>query len=44
MVYNLARVVANEGSYENLEECQETEQTIQALWRLIQIRFMAIQQ
>lgn len=44
MVYNLVRVIANGGSDENVEECEETEQTIQALFNLVQIKFMVIQQ
>lgn len=42
MVYNLVRVIANDGSEESLEECGETEQTIQALYNLVQIKFMVV--
>ena len=42
MVYNLVRVMANGGSEESLEECDETEQTIQALYNLVQIKFMVV--
>ena len=35
MVYNLVRVISNGGVEENLEECDETEQTIQALYNLV---------
>mmetsp|Transcript_8837 Transcript_8837/g.14984 ORF Transcript_8837/g.14984 Transcript_8837/m.14984 type:complete len:84 (-) Transcript_8837:146-397(-) len=43
MVYKLVRVIANGGSEEEIESCQETEQTIQALYNLIQIKFMVVQ-
>jgi hypothetical protein len=42
MVYNLVRVISNGGAEENLEECDETEQTIQALYNLVQIKFMVV--
>ena len=43
MVYNLVREIANGGKDENLEDCDETEQTIQALYNLVQIKFMVVQ-
>lgn len=43
MVYKLVRIIANGGSDEQAEECEETEQTIQALFNLVQIKFMVIQ-
>lgn len=42
MVYNLVRVIANGGSEDNLEDCDETEQTIQALYNLVQIKFLVV--
>ena len=42
-VYDLVRIIANGGSEENIENCDETEQTIQALFNLVQIRFMVVQ-
>ena len=43
MVYNLVREIANGGNADNMEECDETEQTIQALFNLVQIKFMVVQ-
>lgn len=43
MVYNLVRTIANGGNEDDLEDCEETEQTIQALFNLVQIKFMVIQ-
>ena len=43
MVYNLVRLISNGGNEENLEDCDETEQTIQALYNLVQIKFMVVQ-
>ena len=44
MVYKLVRIIANGGSDEQVEDCEETEQTIQALFNLVQIKYMVIQQ
>lgn len=52
MVYNLVRIIANGGNelteetlanVENLEDGEETEQTIQALFNIVQIKFMVLQ-
>lgn len=44
MVYNLTKILANDGVEEDAENSEETEQTIQALSNLSQIKFQVIEQ
>lgn len=44
MVYNMTKILANDGIEDDYESSEETDQTIQALYSLTQIKFQVIEQ
>lgn len=43
MVYNLVKILANDGNEDDFENSDETDQTLQALFNLSQIKFQVIE-